>query len=236
LIAVGFFALGIASVVFRPRTPVFPSPTTPAVPSAAPDASQQTVLILGVDDLQSDEPQLVAAWVAAHRPPGEGVFLFGLRLDARAPEGGSLQDLFRFRAEEGPDSEFLAAVSTLTPLPIEFTVVLDESAFAALIDLLGGVELDGAVVGGREVLGVMGLLTSEPSAALEAQRRLLEALATRAHVIGPGSELQPLVDLVPDHAYLSIPISEALTLAAPLLPLSAEQIHVSVPIPAPADE
>ena len=236
LIALGFFALGIASVIFRPRNGVVPTPSAPAVTSAAPNAPQDTVLILGVDDLSSDDPQLAAVWLAAHRPPGDSVFLFGLPIDASTPAGPTLEEIFGWDPESGPDPGFLDAVHSLSPIPLGFTVVLDETAFATLIDFLGGVELNGGVVGGREVLGVMGLLAADPAAALEAQRRLLEALAQRAGGIGPGSELQPLVDLIPEHAYTSVPVSEALTLAAPLLPLTADRIHVSLPVPEPVEE
>jgi hypothetical protein len=236
LIAAGFFALGIASVILRPRSPISPTFSTPAATSAAPNAPQETALILGVDDLQSESPHLVAVWLAAHRPPGDSLFLFGLPVDAATAEGPTLEESFAWSSDEGPDPAFLDAVRSISPLPLEFTVVLDETAFAGLIDFLGGVELDGADVGGREVLGVMSLLTSDPSAALEAQRRLLEALARRAQAVGPGSELQPLVDLIPDHAFTSIPASQVLTLAAPLLPLTADRIHVSLPVPEPVEE
>lgn len=236
LIAVGFFALGIASVVFRPRSEIPSAPSTPVATSASPNAAQQTILILGVDDMTADSPKLVAVWLATHRAPGDTVFVFGLPADAPTPAGPPLAQTFAWHRKNGPKAEFLEAVRSLSPLPIEFTITLDQTAFATLIDFLGGVELDGDVVGGREVLAVMELLAGDPGATLEAQRRLLEALAQRAGAIGPGSELQPLVDLVPEHAFVSIPVSDALTLAAPLLPLSADRIHISLPVPEPTPQ
>jgi len=229
-IAAGFFALGLASVILRPSSPTSSPTRTPAEPSPQPDAPQSTVLILGVDDLASETPQLRAVWLAAHRPPGEAVYLFGLPIDAAASDGSRLQDSFTWERDAGPTPEFLSAVGALSPVSLDVVVALDETGFASLIDFLGGVELEGGKVGGREVLGVMGLFTGDAAASLEAQRRLLEALARRAGDVGPGSELQPLVDLIPDHAFLSIPPAEALTRLAPLLPLATSDIHITLPI------
>ncbi len=171
-IAAGFFALGLASVILRPSSPAVSPVATSAEPSPPPNAPQSTVLLLGVDDLASEPPQLRAVWLAAHRPPGEAVYLFGLPIDAATPDGVLLKDAFSWDPDAGPTSEFLSAVATLSPVPLDVVVVLDETAFASLIDFLGGVELEGGKVGGREVLGVMGLLTGDAAASLEASAPL----------------------------------------------------------------
>lgn len=229
-IAAGFFVLGVASVVLRPSSPAASPATASVEPSPPPNAPQTTILILGVDDLQSEPPHLRAVWLAAHRPPGESIYLFGLPTDAQTHTGASLEDSFSWNPEDGPSREFLDAVASLSPVTLDVTAVLDETAFASLIDFLGGVDLKGGRVGGREVMAVMGLLTGDASASLEAQRQLLGAMALRLGYVGPGSELQPLADLVPDHAYLSIPVADALTRLAPLLPLDPANLRISLPL------
>ncbi|HSB90220.1 MAG TPA: hypothetical protein VLD63_09370 [Anaerolineales bacterium] len=230
-IAAGFFALGLASVLLRPSAPSAATATSTDEPTPAPDAPQSTALILGVDDLGSSSPQLLAVWLAAHRPPGRAVYLFGLTTDTNTADGAKLTQAFSWKPGSGPSREFLSAVASLSPVALDVVVVMDETAFAALIDFLGGVELEGGVVGGREVIGVMGLLTGDAAASLDAQGRLLEALAQRAGQVGPGTELKPLADLVPEHLYLSIPTADALTRLAPLLPLDRSNIHISLPLP-----
>ena len=226
-IAAGFFVLGVASVILRPSSPEASPATASVEPSPPPDAPQTTVLILGVDDLGSESPDLLAVWVATHRPPGKAVYLFGLPTDATTPDGISLEEAF---SRDPP--EFMSALSALSPVPLDVVVVLDETAFASLIDFLGGVDLEGSRVGGRDVMAVMGLLVGDASASLEAQRQLLGAMTLRLVDVGPGTELQPLADLVPDHAYLSIPVADALTRLAPLLPIDPANILISLPLSA----
>jgi len=234
-IAAGFFLLGVASVVLRPSSPAATPATASAEPSPPPDAPQTTILILGVDDLRSDPPHLRAVWLAAYRPPGPSIYLFGLPTDAQSPAGAVLEDLFSWGPQGGLSSEFLDAVASLSPVTLDVTAVLDETAFAAMIDFLGGIDLKGGRVGGREVVAVMGLLSGDASASLEAQRQLLGAMALRMVDIGPGTELQPLADLVPNHAYLSVPVTDLLTRLAPLLPLDPANILISLPLPAPGN-
>src|SRR3990172_9154330 len=154
-IAAGFFVLGVASVILRPSAPAASPATASVEPSPPPDAPQTTILILGVDDLHSERPLLRAVWLAAHRPPGESIYLFGLPTDAQTPAGASLEDSFSWNPEDGPSREFLEAVASLSPVTLDVTAVLDETAFASLIDFLGGVDLKGGRVGGREVMAVM---------------------------------------------------------------------------------
>jgi hypothetical protein len=231
-IAAGFFLLGVASVVLRPASPQASSATATAEASPPPDAPQTTILILGVDDLRSDTPDLRAVWLAAHRPPGPSIYLFGLPTDAQTPAGAVLEDSFSWDPQHGPSPEFLSAVASLSPITLDITAVLDETAFASLIDFLGGVDLKGGRVGGREVVAVMEFLAGDASANLEAQRQLLGAMALRMVDVGPGAELQPLADLVPDHAYLSVPVADVLARLAPLLPLDPANILISLPLPA----
>src|SRR3990170_4782275 len=93
-IAAGFFLLGVASVILRPSSPEASSATATAEPSPPPDPPQTTILILGVDDLRSETPHLRAVWLAAYRPPGASIYLFGLPTDARTPAGATLEDSF----------------------------------------------------------------------------------------------------------------------------------------------
>lgn len=226
--AVGFFALGIASTLIRPRVDptldIQPTPS-PSPPPALTGARQLSVLILGVDSFEADSPELQAVWLAAIRPPEDDVFLFGFRVDHGVGEGTTLQEALAW--SEGPGEEFLAAFSALTPLPIDAVIALDSVGFAAVIDFLGGVPTDGEPVDGSAALSILRLLRDDPAASLLGQARLLQALTTRADGIRPGSDLQPLLDLVPEHAYVRPGPEAALTLIAPLLPLAPERIHLA---------
>jgi len=228
--AIGFFALGLVSTLMRPGDSpptALPTPDSEQPPTAAVGAPQITVLILGLDSLQADDPNLVAVWLASFRPPGKEVFLFGFPLDHPLPRGGTLGEAFAWSDE--PSSEFLASLNSVAPLTLDAVVALDSEGFAALIDFVGGVPTGEASVGGAAALNVLDLLRGDPAASLLAQSRLLEALATQVKVVQPGMDLQPLMALVPGHAYLSVSVDAGLTLIAPYLPLEPGRIHLSLP-------
>jgi hypothetical protein len=226
--AVGFFALGILTTLIGPddAPPAAPASAPTASPSPAITPSRQiSVLILGVDSFEADSPRLEAVWLAALRPPESDVFLFGFPVDRTVPEDSTLEQAFAW--SDGPSDRFLAAFSTLTPLPIDVVVALDSSGFAAVIDFLGGVPTDGQPVDGASALNILRLLRDDPGASLLGQARLLQALAARAGEVRPGSDLQPLLDLVPTHARVRPDPEAALTLIAPALPLAPERIHLA---------
>ena len=229
--AVGFFVLGLASTWIRPgATPPAdpPWPTAARSPTAAAvGAPQITVLVLGIDSVQAEQPDLLAVWLVSFRPPGKEVFLFGFPLDHPLAGGATLAQTFSWSGS--PASEFLASVASITPLPLDAVVALDAEGFAALIDFLGGVPTGQANVGGAAALNILDLLRGDPAASLLAQARLLEALAAQVGAVQPGTDLQPLLALVPEHAYLSLPPEAGLTLIAPYLPLEAARIRLSLP-------
>ena len=229
--AVGFFALGVVSTLMGPSgAPVLdrPSPTGARSPTtAALSAPQITVLVLGVDSVQAERPELLAVWLVSFRPPGKEVFLFGFPLDHPLASGATLAGAFSWSG--GPGAEFLSSLTSLAPLPLDAVIALDAEGFAALIDFLGGVPTGEANVDGAAALNILDLLRSDPAASLLAQARLLEALAARVGAVQPGTDLQPLLALVPDHAYVSLPPEAGLTLIAPYLPLGPNRIHLSLP-------
>jgi len=113
------------------------------------------------------------------------------------------------------------------PLEPDVTVVLDETAFAALVDFVGGVDLNGTVFSGDQVLGFLSLVEDQPDALLAAQSRLMEALVQRSQALGPSPDTSPLHRLVPEHAHPSFPVNQLLAMLTPLLPVDPAEVHVS---------
>jgi hypothetical protein len=229
--AVGFFALGVVSTLLRTRSPSPASTVTPAVNARATSPSvgtpQVTVLILGVDSYGTENSELLAVWLASFRPPGKELFLFGFPTNQALADGSTLRQAYAAGAESAQ------ALQSVTSLPLDAVVVLDAEGFAALIDFLGGVPSGEATVDGAAAVNVLALLRDDPTASLLAQARLVEALSGRAAAVQPGTDLQPLLALVPDHAFVNIPAEQVLTMIAPYLPFVSDRIHVSLPAAAP---
>lgn len=197
---------------------------TPTVPVGL---GQTTVLLLGVDRFDQP-PALRAIWFVTYRPPGRSVFLYGLPTDA--PIAGqdlvTLGALFSWSSERGVDPLFLDTLARTVPLQPDATVLMDEIAFAALVDYVGGVELNGTIFGGNEVLGFLSLVIEEPESNLASQSRLIEAMVQRLPTLGAVPDVSPLQWLVPDHAHLSLPVNQLVGLLSPLLPVDPAEVHV----------
>ncbi len=222
LLLVFCFGLGLISA-WLVRSPEVGSTATPL---PAPPEEQVNFLIVGLDELASPQPQLTALWVVSFEPPGRDLFVTGIAVDASSPtlDGRSLADVFAWR-EAGPSVQFLAAVATLAPVPPDAVIGLDRQGFAATIDYLGGIELNGATLDGAQVTAVLELLQQDPSASVAGQRQVLESMVARAGGLGESPDISSLTVLIPDHAYLSIPLSELVALTAPLLPLDSALVH-----------
>jgi hypothetical protein len=235
-VAGGFFLLGIISTLVRPAHPRSTAGASPTARASASitttvsppaDGDQTTVVILGVDSLEAKKPQLLAAWIVSFRPPDRDLFVLGLPTDWATPDGATLAQAFE--ATRGQGADFAAALDAVTPLPRDLVIVLDSEGFAAVIDFLGGVPSGEETIDGSAALGVLDLLSDDPRASLQAQYRLLQALAGRADRVQPGTDLKPLLSLVPDHASLSVSQPEAIARIAPVLPFDPELIHIGLP-------
>ena len=216
------FVLGLLSVLLgQIETGGARTPTPQA------GLGQTTILILGVDRFDQP-PTLRAIWFATFRPPGRSVFLYGL--PTNAPIAGedvvTLNALFAWSADTGVDPLFLDMLTRTVPLQPDATVLMDDAAFAGLIDYLGGVDLNGTTFSGNEVLGFLSLVVEEPEASLASQSRLIEAMTQRLPDLGAAPEVTPLLGLVPDHAHLSLPVDQLLGMLSPLLPVDPAEIHV----------
>ncbi len=228
LVVVVCFALGLLSVFLRQAqqssAALTPTPTRQA------SNGQTTILVLGVDAFSRADPKLNSIWLATFRLPGKDIFLYGVPIDQPVASGGAsgLQALFHWSAEQGVDAAFLSRLQDIAPLPPQMVVLLDNAAFAAIVDYLGGVELNGTSFSGPQVLGVLSLVGDDPKALLASQSHLLEALVQKLPSLGETPDVSPIQALVPEHIHLSIPVSQLLGLIAPLLPVEPSSVYVNL--------
>ncbi len=233
------FVAGLASVLLGQRDDLTPSSSdaTPGENSPTPGANgilspQTTILVLGIDQMSAESPELLAIWYVTFRLPGTDLFLFGIPLDvpvAAQPEL-HLKDLFRWSDELGPDDLFMQALHAELPLTIDVILALDKEGFAALVDYMGGVTLESGTLDGNQVIGVLELVEDQPRASLEVQGRLVRGLRDKAHILGSTPDLSPLLALIPENAYSSIPAINVVALITPLLPIRSDAVHIDLMI------
>lgn len=190
-------------------------------------SKQTTLLILGVDDLNVNKPQLMAVWYAAFQLPDKDIFLLGLPItDSTGISDTSLRSLFSWNPISGISPEFEQSLQTRTSLNPDIIIVLDNAAFSTAVDYLGGIQFNGGKLDGSQLITMFNFLENEPAALLSTQQRVLIALAQQAENVGVTPDLTPLTSLIPDHAYISTDLSVLLTRTIPLLPISADSVFI----------
>lgn len=188
----------------------------------------QQLLVLGVDDLTSAAPRLVSVWQVGFSADGRELYLLGEAVDRPVCNGREtvLRELFSWDDQEGVGQEFMQAFEGGPPSAY---VVADEIAFSRLIEQLDGVELNGALLQADQVIAVLRTLYQNPAGLLTSQEQFLIALGRRAADTGSRMDLNSLVELIPEHAYSSVPPQELFTLYLRLQPLDSSSILVFAP-------
>jgi hypothetical protein len=233
IVAGAFFLIGLYTAFLGGDSQPGGSPSpTPGLemPTAPVEGQEQTVLILGADQLAAETPQLRAVWFVTSSPPLPDLFVLGVS-PTRLVEGdppASLADHFRLDSSGGPTQDFLDVLYRVIPLDLDAVAVLDHTAFATAIDFVGGVTINDATFTGQEVLGILSLSRDDPESDMLLQRRLLEAMAAGADLVGDSAEITALVQLQPDHLYLSLDLPQMVGLVAPLLPIQPATTHIEI--------
>jgi hypothetical protein len=229
LVIVICFVLGLLNVLLREPeehssnpTPFLPSPGEPT------PSSISNILIIGVDDLRHTAPKLRAVWIATYRSNENVIYLHGIPLNANIPgeEDAQLSDIFEWTPETGLSREFSNQLYEIIPLDPNLTIILDDSAFARTIDYLGGVEIRGKTLDGESVLTFLSISWDQPEILIQNQADIVRSIIPKALNLPETPELTDLLALIPDHASLSLEISEAVGLILPLRKTPSDSIFI----------
>lgn len=235
IVSGAFFLLGLYSVFLQgggskgEATPTKASSS--AVATTIPATSDQTtILVLGVDSLEAKAPSLRAIWYITYRLPAKDVFLLGAAADipVQGRPGTAMKAVFGWSPENGVSPSFLEDLRRTIPLSFDALVVMDDKGFAAAVDFLGGVTVNGTEFSGQQVLDILSLTSDDPKGELATQKRVLEALSAKAGDLGDTPDLTPLVSLVPEHIYLTKPLGQIVALISPVLPIHSETTHIDL--------
>lgn len=226
LVAIACFALGLFSVWLRAPGKPEPTPT----PDAVFNQQQTNLLLVWVDDLNSENPRLLGTWFVTYRLPARDIFMLGLPVGQDDIENNpsSLRSQFDFSTDSGISAAFLDSVHQKTPLTPHIIIVFDQYAFSTLVDYMGGIQFDGGQLHGDQVIGLVTFLSGDPNSLLSTQQRIFVALSKQAPGLGATPDLTPLTQLIPEHVYLDTDISRLLSLTIPLLPVSPDTMHVEM--------
>ncbi len=175
---------------------------------------------MGYDTLEGNG-QLLAVWRVTLEGSGQAQLL-GISpatiVFLANGQPAVLGDVLRDPAN--PSIDGLQAYFTRTP---EAIVLIDNQAFATLVNRLGGAFLDGRSVKGQEVTEGLAALQDSPLEALHFQSTVLRALASR---IPPRPEEYVVAGLAPDHLRSTVPLAELITANQGRFPLVGSRITI----------
>jgi hypothetical protein len=205
---------------------------------------ETTILLLGIDRFDRPDPALRAIWLLAFEPPNPDVMLSGVpsNLDLVPGADVTLDSFFGWTPDGVVAPPFLEAIERALRIDVDVVVVMDEFAFGALVDYLGGLPLEaqmglpfeGDVLTGPQVLALHTVFEADPVSLVGLQASILEGLLPQAAKLGPNPDLGPILALAPDHADVSINPTQFAILLGHLLPIEAEYVSIQTilsPIP-----
>jgi len=206
--------------------------------------TRTTILLLGVDRLDSPDPTLRAIWLLTINPPDTHVVLTGVpsNLDLVPGANVTLESFFAWTSEDGVAPPFMEALERALRVQIDTVSVMDETAFAALVDYVGGLPLgkdlglplEDQILNGDQVLALHTVFAGDPVGLINLQANILQGLLPQGAKLPANPDLDPLLDLVPEHARISIHEAQLAVLLSHVLPLHSDQVEINVvlaPIP-----
>jgi hypothetical protein len=179
-------------------------------PADYPLNGQRNLLVIGVDRLDRDAPRLESLWLFLYFPgrsPATLLPLFpGTERTVDAPET-PLAAAFSLDPSGNPSPAFFERLQREKIWWSGF-VLLDETALVALLDGLGGVDLDGKTIPGLRAIEMLSAARRDPSGPLPAQVRLLRSACSRAgNRISSWGELADLAGTLGSHLRTDLEIA-----------------------------
>jgi hypothetical protein len=187
----------------------------PTPPGAIPEparADQRSLLILGVDRVDSSEARLQGVWYAVYRqnsPHITLVPLFPALTDGDAARARELNEAFRLRSDGAVDPAFFKAVGEEFGMSWDAYVLLDDIAIMEIVDFFGGVPVNGEVLSGPRAVGGILRAWEDPVAAVLGQASLLENLCQGITFDSTPKNYEKITSLIPDHLRSELTMDQA---------------------------
>jgi len=225
-IAIFCFVVGAISVLINLSNSNEPELQAPP-PETGSNTSQKNALIVGVDRLDRSDSQLLSVWLATFQFPSKEVLLQGFPTNFQASTSSiPLSNLFGWGPDSSVNAGFIDAIQQAADVEVDVVLVLDEVGFVTLIDYLEGITLTGNFMDGPTVISALRVFYEDPLISLEAQGKVLRALADRVETLGDAPNLTSLFNLIPEHAYTSESPSVIAVSFGLLLPLHSDAIRI----------
>jgi len=147
-----------------------------------PVHGQRNFLVILVDSITSSFPELQGVWLVGKAPEAPNLIFLPLYPTGMEGELDFWSDRFGLEPDGQPTQEFFEVLRSLD-LWWDYYLVLDFRTLAELIERTGGMERNGVLFSGVEVVDNLPTVELEPEAALDAQAQIADNLCRKTNVL-----------------------------------------------------
>ena len=184
---------------------------TPVIPG------QKSLLIVGVDRLNSPPASLQGAWYVAYLPANPVVTLIPLYPTANKTLNEGLESAFNIQHANRLSREFTTLLEETYNFDWDTHILLDDFAMIDFIDLLDGVEVNGELQTGSQVVGAIPRASSNPQQALDGQISVVRSLCARSDLLPTTIDLTEISSKFAPHLIMEFNLEEAWATLSDLL-------------------
>jgi hypothetical protein len=197
----GIFAAGALTETENSTAQTVLKPNIRLDSSGAAPNGQRNILLIGVDQLDSQAPRLEGLWLLMNVSSSNRITLLPLY---PAPPGKEVLDTnqlishFRLDLNGNPDPDFLTVIQQADFWWSNY-FVLDQAGLAQLIDYNQGINLGGGPVGGSQAVASLASASTDGLAALNAQSLLIQAICNQQSSKMLSADLRQVFSLLSGH-------------------------------------
>jgi hypothetical protein len=167
---------------------------------AAPNG-QRNILLIGVDQLDSQTPRLEGLWLMMNVTSSNRITmlpLFPAPPGKEVMETTQLIDIFRLDSNGNPDPGFLTLIQQSDFWWSNY-FILDHAGLAQLIDYNQGVNLGGGAVGGSQAVASLASASLDGLSALNSQSVLIQAICNQQSGKLISADLRQVFSMLSGH-------------------------------------
>ncbi len=186
-----------------------PSPATP-YPT---NKDQRSLLVVGVDQLTASDPLLKGVWYIAYLPGKPEINLVPLYPAIYEPfraKNSIISTAFEITRGGELSPGFFEALDSIYGPTTGVPLLIDDFTLISLIDLLGGVEINGRVIKGKNAVPSIPAPLDNLDDAFAGQATLLNGLCLRAPAQDRHWQPSDLRMMIPEHLRTEFDIDQAL--------------------------
>lgn len=194
----------------------FPGLQNGAIPAETtvtpPTNGQRSILFIGVDHLNVDQPRLESIWLVLYLPGKPSLTLlpiFPVSTTSKSYLGSSWERTNPIGDDGNPSTGLLNILKKKQIWWSEY-VLLDETAMIKVVDFLGGMTVGERYLDGALSLGSIIPPWESQSAAIQGQTELLQTLCLQPKRVSSMKDIGSILDLIPLHMRTNIEVSQAL--------------------------